>query len=125
LILLDTSVLIDLFRKENKENTLFYKLAKEESDFCISAVTYYEIGIGNKKSHWDYWNRLVENLDVLSFDKNCSLKAIELYSDLKNRNKLIDIADLMIGSTAIANDLPLATLNKKHFERIVGLQLIP
>ena len=34
------------------------------------------------------------------------------------------IADLFIASTAIANNLPFATLNKKHFDRIDNLVII-
>jgi len=37
MILLDTSVLIDLYRKKNKEKTLFYRLAEYETDFSISS----------------------------------------------------------------------------------------
>jgi predicted nucleic acid-binding protein len=49
MILLDSSILIDLFRKKNKEKTLFYNLSKTEEIFCISSITSYEIGIGNRK----------------------------------------------------------------------------
>ena len=45
-------------------------------------------------------------------------------STLKRKRKQIAIADLFIASTAIAYDLPIATLNKKHFERIDELQIV-
>ena len=37
---------------------------------------------------------------------------------------LRQITDLFIAATAIANNLPCATLNKKHFERIEELKII-
>ena len=37
---------------------------------------------------------------------------------------MIDLADLLIGATAITHGLTLATLNKKHFERIKKIELI-
>lgn len=37
---------------------------------------------------------------------------------------MIDTADLFIAATAIANSLPFATLNKKHFDRIEGLKIV-
>ena len=44
----------------------------------------------------------------------------------KNKSHLIllYIADLFIAATATSRNLPLATLNKKHFERIDSLQII-
>lgn len=56
MILLDSSVLIEVFRKKDKKNTLFYHVAQSYSDLCISSITYYEVGIGNRKSHFEYWN---------------------------------------------------------------------
>lgn len=37
---------------------------------------------------------------------------------------MIDIADLFIGATALTHNLPIATLNIKHFNRIKGLEII-
>jgi predicted nucleic acid-binding protein len=37
---------------------------------------------------------------------------------------MIDLADILIGATALTHDIPLATLNRKHFERIKGLEII-
>ncbi len=37
---------------------------------------------------------------------------------------VIEMRDIFIGATAVVYDMPLATLNKEHFERIEKLQLI-
>lgn len=58
-------------------------------------------------------------LDEVSVDT-----AISLNNTLKKKRKQIDLADLFIAATAVAYSLPLATLNKKHFDRIDTLQLI-
>jgi tRNA(fMet)-specific endonuclease VapC len=72
MILLDSSIWIELFRKKEKEKTLFYNLAQTYKILCISSITSYEIGIGNRDSHSDYWEKLSENLRILLFDKECS-----------------------------------------------------
>ncbi|MCG8696655.1 MAG: type II toxin-antitoxin system VapC family toxin [Bacteroidales bacterium] len=46
---------------------------------------------------------------------------IELF---RKKDKIIDIADLFIAATTISHEIPLATLNLKHFERIDMLQII-
>jgi len=58
MILLDSSILIELFRKQDKAKTLFYKLSKTPDELCISSFTHYEIGIGNRESHSEYWDSL-------------------------------------------------------------------
>ncbi|MFA6402727.1 MAG: type II toxin-antitoxin system VapC family toxin [Salinivirgaceae bacterium] len=124
MILLDSSILIELFRKKDKEKTLFFSLAKTYKTLCISSITCYEIGIGNRESHYDYWEKLSENLRILPFDKECSDNAITIYLDLLRANKIIDLADILIGATAITHNIPIATLNDKHFNRIAGLEII-
>ena len=123
MILLDSSVLIELFRKKDKKKTLFYRLSRSRNDMCISVITYYEIGIGNSPTHTEYWNRLCENLTIIPLDRQCADDAVSIYTDLRKRNKMIDLADLLIGATALSKDIPLATLNLKHFERIKGLDI--
>ena len=57
-------------------------------------------------------------------DSNCAKCGAEIYKYLKQENKMIDTADLLIGATALAHDLSLATLNIKDFERIPSLKLL-
>lgn len=50
-------------------------------------------------------------------------KAIQIQHSLKRKRKQLDIADLFIAATAATNNLPIATLNKKHFERVDNITL--
>lgn len=59
MILLDSSVLIDLFRKKDKTKSYFFNLLSDENDFAISSITHYEIGVGNKVSSSDFWNNCI------------------------------------------------------------------
>ncbi len=124
MILLDSSILIELFRKKNKEKTSFYKISQSYQKIFISTITYYEIGIGNRKSHSDYWNLLCDTFTILPFDRICANAAIKIYLNLLEDNKMIDLADILIGATALAYNIPIATLNTKHFDRIKGLIIV-
>jgi len=124
MILLDLSILIELFRKKDKAKTLFYRLAQTSDELCISSITHYEIGFGNRKLHEEYWESLSENIRIIPFDKACSNSAVAIYSELLKANKMIDLADILIGATAVAYSIPIATLNVKHFDRIKGLEII-
>ena len=46
LILIDTSILIDLFRKTDKNNSALIALVRQSYNYCISAITEYEIYTG-------------------------------------------------------------------------------
>lgn len=124
IILVDTSILIDLFRKTNKANSVLISLVRRGYLYSISAVTEYEIYTGAALGQVDFWNSFLENTIVLPFDKTVAKTAVEINRDLKRKRKLIETADLFIAATAMANNLPFATLNRKHFERIEGLVLI-
>ena len=49
-ILVDTSILIDYFRKTEKSNSALVRLFDRGYDFCISAITEYEIYSGATQS---------------------------------------------------------------------------
>jgi len=124
LILADTSVLIDFFRKSDKSNSYLINLIKKGHVFSISAITEYEIYSGTTGEQKLYWQDFLKIIEVLPFDKKAVKIAVEINNDLKRKRKQIDIADLFIAATAISNQIPLATLNTKHFERIESLNLI-
>jgi tRNA(fMet)-specific endonuclease VapC len=63
-------------------------------------------------------------LRILPFDKECSDNAITIYLELLKANKMIDLADILIGATALTHNIPIATLNDKHFSRIIGLEIV-
>ena len=71
-----------------------------------------------------FWDNLLLKVEVLPFDKTASRIAVDINAELKRKRKQIEIADLFIAATAIANGLKLATLNKKHFDRIEALTLM-
>lgn len=124
MILLDTSVLVELFRIKDKQKSFFYRLAESETVFAISSVTQYEILVGSKDVQDKFWEDFFGSLLILPFDEKCSAEAAIIFKELKAKNKLIEIADLFVAATARTNNLSIATLNRKHFERVKDLQLL-
>ena len=124
IVLVDTSILIDYYRKTDKENSAWIALVRQEYSFAISAVTKYEIYSGASQSQLTFWNNVLQAITVIPFDEISVDIAVIINSDLKRKRKQIDLADLFIAATAIAYQLPLATLNRKHFDRIDILNII-
>lgn len=124
IVLLDTSILIDYYRKTDKNNAAWISLIRKGYQVAISAITKYEIYSGATKSQLLFWDSILETIPVISLDEDCVDTAVNINSELKKKRKQIAIADLFIASTALTHKLPMATLNKKHFERIDKLNII-
>lgn len=123
-VLLDTSVLIDYFRKKDKSKTRFLQIADHFSAFKISVITEYEIYSGSGSLQADYWNEFLRHVSVIPLDSFAVQTAVKLNNDLKRTRNQIDIADLFIAATAVSLNIPVCTLNKRHFDRIESLQLV-
>jgi tRNA(fMet)-specific endonuclease VapC len=124
IVCLDTSVLIEYYRKKDKAKSLFLKLTKDYSLFAVSTITEYEIYSGSNPEQDKFWDDFFKLVLVLPFDSETNKIAVKIARELKAKNKSIEIPDLFIASTALKNNLKLATLNKKHFERVTGLDLL-
>ena len=123
-VVVDACVFIEYFRSKNKENTLLSKLDQQRRKLYVSAVAKYEVLAGATDETMDEWRRIFENIIVLPFDDTTISMARMVCRQLRQENKLIDLGDILIAATAMINDLPLATFNRKHFERIRGLRLV-
>jgi predicted nucleic acid-binding protein len=122
-VLIDTSLLIDHLRRVQKERTAFY-LAAGRYECVVSAITEFEFRAGSTAINQPFVNALLDLTPVLPFDSACVGAAVAIYRDLRARNQLIALPDLLIAATAVAHQLPLLTLNLSHFERITSLKLL-
>ena len=119
-LVVDTSVIIDFLRSNNKEDSLLYKLAEE--DLYISIVTHTELYAG--KSVWENsearesLEKVLSGMSFVALDKRISERAgyIKSYSN-------ISLIDALIASTALIGSMELMTLNIKDFEKVKGLKI--
>ena len=122
-MVVDTSVLIEHIRAKDKLSTTLYHLPNNEK-FFVSSVSLYELYMGatDKEKEHDV-REFTKYLSILPFTEVVAFKAAQIYNQLKKQNNLIEFRDIFIAATCIVNDLPLVTLNKKHFKRIIGLNI--
>jgi tRNA(fMet)-specific endonuclease VapC len=78
----------------------------------------------SSKERQDEVEYLLEDAIILPLTKEISIKSAEIYNQLKKKNQIIEFRDIFIAATAIHHQLPIKTLNKKHFNRIEGLELL-
>ena len=121
MILCDTNILIDLFRQHPT------RLAQVRpflpGQLAISCVTTAEL-IQGARSQAEL-RGIRQSLTVcreLPLTEVTGQQAIAwLYQ--YNLSHSLDLADALIAATALENQLPLFTLNRKHFQYLPGLKL--
>ena len=123
-LLLDSSIIVDYLRRKDKDQTILYKLIRDEAknELYISIITHTECYAG--KSIWESADVrkaleiLLSGLKILSLDERNSEMAGKLKAQYNT-----NIADAIIAATSIIHNLYLVTLNTKDFEKIVDLRL--
>lgn len=107
-----------------KKKRFFYKLTSIYNDFAISIITHYEVLAGSNEKQDSFWTEFFDNIEILEFDVKASEEAVKIYKQLKKSNQMIDLADILIAATSISKDIPIATLNFKHFEKIKKIEIV-
>ena len=123
-IMIDSTILIDYFRKSDKSKSKLVQLSTSYEKIFISSVTEFEIINGATKEQLDFWNKMLNGFTILDFDSKAARIAAKIVQQLKTKRKTIDKPDLFIAATAVAHDLTLETANRKHFEHIELLDLL-
>lgn len=125
--LIDTNILI--YRLKNMGNVNENFLKYQDCPMSISVVSYGELLFGAEKSQ-----AVARNLATVQAIKSIfplfdiTPEIMEVYaktkSCLQKTGRTTDDMDLLIASTAIANDLILVTHNTKHFQHVPNLQFV-
>jgi tRNA(fMet)-specific endonuclease VapC len=124
LILADTDVLID-YLMETQPVARQILAYRESDNLETSAVTCYELLSGAREGkRGDAVRRLLAATPIISLDANAATRAAAVRQQLEQEGYSIAMADSLIAGIALANDLPLMTRNRKHFEAVKDLRLI-
>ena len=120
-MILDTDVIIWYLRGNDNA----FKLIESSEKFSISVITYMEIvqGMRNKKELNNLRQALhAWNTKILYITEEISAKAM-FAVEQHFLSHSMQLADALIGSTAIACGLPLLTGNDKHYKIMKDIQL--
>lgn len=123
--LLDTNICIHFLR--GKFN-LIYKFQEVKIDSCaISEITLAELIFGAENSSYPKNNlklidEFIDQVKILPIFNSIHICAKEKVR-LRKKGEMISDFDLLIGATAIANDLVMVTENLREFNRIKKIKL--
>lgn len=124
-VLIDTSVLV-AWEREGRPRDV-----PTDAAVAISAITASELLHGvhrantaQRRHRRQVWvEAILTRLAVVPFDLGVARVHARIWADLAASGTIIGAHDLIIGATALANDMTVATRNENEFQRIEGLRL--
>ena len=120
-MVIDTDVLIWYMKGNEKA----YKAIENSKNFYISVVTYMELvqGMRNKNELNNLRRALhVWNSKILYISEEISVKAM-FFVEQHYLSHSIQLADALIGATAISYGLPILTGNDKHYKILKDIRI--
>ncbi len=121
--LLDTTVLIDLLRGNEKAADFLDAAVAEKTPLYVSVISAMELVAGCRdKAEVDKAKHLISDFPLVQVSPAASAQAYELVLSYSKSHGL-SIPDALIAATAIAQDVELATDNERHFGMIPGLKV--
>lgn len=120
-VILDTNILIEILKNNHKTLDSVESL---NAELCISAITVMELYFGARdKTELSKLKKFIELFEVIEMNANISSQATLLIEQYAKSHHL-DIPDALIASSALINNIPLMTYNRKDFKYIDGLILL-
>ena len=120
-MLIDTDVLI-WYMKGNRKA---YEVIEKTDQFFISVVTYIELvqGMRNKQELVLLRKALKKwNSKLLYINEEISVKAM-FYIEQHYLSHSMQLADAMIGATAVTHGIPILTGNDKHYKNVNEIKI--
>lgn len=119
--LFDSDIIINFFDKG-----IDFPVDIFEHSIAMSVVSVYEVRYGAlKRGKGIEFDRFIQeaSFEVVACTKEVVDKALELRMYLEEKGEPLPHLDLFIAASALVYDLILVTNNKRHFERIPGLEI--
>ena len=121
MIILDTNIIIELFKGNVETKELLKKV--DEKEFAISIITSMELYYGAiNKRELNKIKKFLKSFNLLTINEEISKIALDLIEKYSKSHGL-DIPDALIAATSLYYEIPLLTYNKKDFRYIEGLKL--
>lgn len=123
LVCVDTDICIDFLRKKNPGFSSLVKLLGQY-ELSITAITSLELFLGHfKMNRTDTIDGFLNQFVILPFDLRASESSASIQASLDKKGMGIGMPDTLIAGICISNDIPLLTLNARHFSRVPKLKL--
>lgn len=118
---IDTSLLVDHLRGGQKLNQFLAE--NKDSKLIIPTIVTFELFSGKSTMNPEVIRQitaLLENFQKIDMNETIAIRAGKLLRDIGTH---IDAIDYIIAASALEERAKVVTLNRKHFEKIPGVDL--
>ncbi len=127
-VLLDTDVFSYIARGDPRAEP--FRRHLEGRRLCLSFATVAEVYKGFYRARWteDRMARVeqhLKNFVVVPYDFELSRVCGRILAGREETGRRMEEFDAWVAATAVRHGMPLATNNRKHFEGVDGLALVP
>ncbi len=122
--LLDTDVLIAYLRGHTETVSLLKELTEKGADFSVSAVTVVEIEAGIRDKEKEKTYELLDLFEICPLDISTAQLAGSFLRKYRGKGISLSLADVIIGATAVIQDLILVPCDTRHYP-MAGIQILP
>ena len=127
MVCLDTNIIIDFLKQKKEIIEKIENIKKNDYEISTTTINTFELFKGISKKGDTKEIKLLKDflshIFVLDFDFKSSIKAAEIFENLRKKGELIDPLDMQIASIVISNNETLLTNNINHFKRIPELKI--
>ena len=130
--LVDANVLSEPTKADPNPDVVRW-LRRNERQMAVDPIILGEVRFGilvlpegrRRKLLEEWFDVGVRALHCVAWEAATGLRWAELLARLRRSGKAMPIKDSLIAATALAHDLTVATRNRRDFEGIEGLQVLP
>ena len=123
-VIVDTDILIDAGLKIDKAINYLQRL-EQENTLGVSVITQMELIIGcRNKRELNSLDKFLRRFEIITINETISFKSVELLRKYRLSHGLL-IADALIAATVFIMDVSVLTKNKKDYQFIEGIKMIP
>lgn len=121
-VVVDSDLLIDFLRGKGDGVEIVASLITQRR-LRLTAITAFELRVGT-----DFLSRQADILALvrgrtIPLDAAASLRGGEVAAALSRQGRPIGFADCLQAGVCLRHEIPLATRNRRHFDRVTGLKL--
>ena len=124
IVLLDTTVLIDVLRDRNDRRSLLAGIVEHGHTLATSAINVGEVYAGMRPHEAAGTQSLLDQLHCFPITSDLARTAGALVHANARKGKTLTLADMLVAATAIAHGCALMTDNRKDFP-LPDLSFVP
>jgi predicted nucleic acid-binding protein len=115
IVLLDTTVLIDVLRGRQNRRALLAKLVEEGHTLATAAINLGEVYAGMRLEEETKTEAFLSSLECYSMTVAIARRAGGLKSAWARKGRTLTLADMIVAATALEHGLTLMTDNRRDF----------